>query len=772
MFILVAAVPTVATAQAIEGRVLTTDRLPLIGANVYIASLERGAVTGEEGRFAIRGLAPGAYEVTFSYVGFRPVTRTVALSASETATLEVALQPAVIGTEEVVVIGERGTRLNESAQAIARLDAEELAEVRGQTFGETVAELPGVTTLQTGPSIAKPVIRGLHSQRVVIMNAGVPLEGQQWGGEHAPAIDPFAPAEVEVIKGAASVEYGAGAIGGVIRLEPRPLPTAPGLGGKLMLNAFSNNMQGAGSLLLEGGFPGAQGWGWRAQGSFRKAGDARTPEYVIGNSAFETYTGSLALGYQAERFGLEGYASRFHTALGIYEGAHIGNVEDLQRAIERGRPLRDYDFSYDIGRPKQTVTHDLFTLRSHYRFDTGARANVQYGLQRNRRREFDAHGPYNDSLAALNRPAFELTLITHTLDAGYAHRPLSSVLGGSLLGKVGLNGMVQSNVNAQVGYLIPNFRAYSGGLFAHETWMRGDWTLEAGMRFDYRWVRAYPREFGSRGDYVERTETYSSLSGVAGAIWQFADTWSLAAHFGTGWRAPSVNELYSFGVHHGTAQFEVGNPDLTSERSYSLNATLRHVSERAQLQLGVFNNHIEDFIYLFPASEPKVTIRGVFPTFLYRQADVVLRGFDGSFSYQVATFFEFGLAASVVRGTNLDLDRPLINMPSDRLSLRGTFHLPSLGNLRDSELEVEGQFVREQTRYPEGVLYAPPPDGYALFSASYSAELLLGSTPLQFTLAVENLFNTTYRNYLNRFRYFIANPGRSLILRLQVPLGL
>ena len=675
------------------------------------------------------------------------------------------MKPATLEVDEVVVQGEGSAQamLNKASLSVSTLDARALDEVRGQTLGETLAALPGVTTLSTGPSIAKPVVRGLHSQRVVVLNAGVPQEGQQWGGEHAPEIDPFAPARIEVVKGAAGVEYGVGAIGGVIRIEPRELPAVPVLGGRASVNAFSNNMQAAGSLMLEGGPNALPGFGWRAQASARKAGDARTPNHVIGNSAFAELSGTAALGYHTNAFGLDAYFSHFGTELGLFAGAHIGNFDDLLRVIERGEPAVEYDFSFDIDAPKQRIQHELLTLRGHYRLPSGDRLEAQYGFQYNQRKEFDAHRRFGDPL---DEPAFSLVLTTHTLDL-----KLRSAPRGRWFGVVGLSGMNQANRNGETGFLIPNFRAITGGAFARGTYVRGPWTLETGTRFDYRWMEAFPREFGSRGDFVQREHNYASVSGVVGAIWQFAPAWSLATNIGTAWRPPGVNELYSFGVHHGTAQFEVGDADLGAERSVNVDATLRHVGSRARLEMSVYNNAMDGYLHLVPTLEPVVTIRGTFPAFRYAQADAVLRGIDGQASLDVTRWLTAGVQGALVRGTDRDADRPLFNMPSDRATLTGTFRLPRWGVLRGQELEVKGRFVREQTRAPEGLDYAPPPDGYALAGIGYRTDVQLGAVPLRLSLEVENLFDATYRDYLSRFRYFIDDPGRSVVLRVQVPFG-
>lgn len=757
--------PQSIAAQDITGTVKDEQGAILPGVHVSVPAMNLGMVTNGEGRFIFSDLPAGVYFLEFSYVGFEKKTEQVHL-VDEDVELDVFLVWDVIEEGEILVEEERADQLTRDSRSIAALDAEQLAEVRGQTLGETLEALPGVTAMQTGPSISKPVVRGLHSQRVLVLNAGVSQEGQQWGGEHAPEIDPFAPVEIQVIKGVSGVEYGIGAIGGVIKLDPLELPHAPGQGlhGQFSLNGFSNNMQGAGALYLENTLDAVRGMAWRVQGSYRKAGDAHTPDYVIRNSAFEEFNGSVSVGIQRDRLNILAMASRFSTELGIYSGAHIGNLDDLLRAIEREEPTFIGAFGYDIAPPKQTIAHNLLSVHADYRLSSGSWIETQYGLQLNHRQEFDAHGRGADSLST--EAAFDLSLLSNTLELKLHHKPL-----GNFFGVFGINGMAQLNKNDAVGFLIPNFRSYSGGVFARESWVKDKLTLEAGARFDYRWVRAWPRESGSRGDFVKQVSDYASVSGVVGGIWQFSQTWSLGINMGTGWRPPGVNELYNFGVHHGTAQFEAGNPDLGNERSFGIDATLRHNTARTRLELSGYRNQFDGFIFLFPDAEPRVTIRGTFPSFTYSQADAILQGFDASVAHDLFSWLSLGGQVAVVRGDNLDTDEPLINMPSDRASAEVNFNLPSRDRLQDPRLNFEGVFVRKQTRVPSNADYAPAPDGYTLFNAGFSTTFAVPRMPVTFNMELHNVFNVAYRDYLSRFRYFIDDPGRSLILRIQVPLG-
>ena len=773
VFLMVGSFPLEMSAQSIRGTVFGEDGDGLPGVNIVLTPsdgnmdplFEQGTATDIHGRFEFLGILEGDYLVRFSFIGYRSEELRLRITG-DIDSVDVRLRPDIIQSEEIIVTRNRATDLTVDARSISILEAEDLAEVRGQTLGETLEDLPGLRALKTGPSISKPVVRGLHSQRVLVLNAGVSLEGQQWGGEHAPEIDPFAPVRIEVVKGVAGVEYGVGAIGGVIRIEPLELPYIPGQGvsGQLSINGFSNNLQGAGAIYLEGASNKMPGLGWRVQTSVRKAGDTHAPDYIIGNSAFKEFNGSASLGIHRERYHVFGMYSRFGTELGIFTGAHIGNLNDLLRAIERGEPSIEGNFGYDIGLPKQVITHDLATIQGDFHLLAGHTIEARYGVQRNHRQEFDAHGRGDDD--DLNRPAFDLSLISHSLEVKFQHNPTEHFVGA-----IGVSGLNQLNKNDASGFLIPNFRALTGGIFMRETWIKRNLTLEAGVRYDYRWVRAWPRENGSRGDFVKRITNYSSLSGVLGGIWQFAPTWSLGANLGTSWRPPSVNELYNFGVHHGTAQFEIGDPDLESERSIGLDVTLRHQSASSRLEFSVYNTSFDSFIFQLPDLTPRITIRGTFPTFRYVQAGAVLRGFDFSYEHDPAEFLTLGIQASVVRGENKDTNEPLINMPSDRVIPRMTFHLHESGSLQKADIYMEGVLVARQTRVPENVDYAEPPDGYALINAGVATTFVMNQTPISVNLEVQNALNTSYRDYLSRFRYFIDDPGRSLVLRVQVPIN-
>jgi len=725
-------------------------------ASVYIVEHQRHLTTERDGSFRVE-LPRGTVTVICRLLGYADQTQRLVLERDVHRVIR--LVPSDIQLSEVRVEGRVDrSSLTGSSQSVTVMTPQDVDRHRGQTIGKALESITGVTVLSTGPSIAKPVIRGLHSQRVKVLNAGVPQEGQQWGGEHAPEIDPFAPSKIEVLKGVAGVEFGSGAIGGVIKLQPREMRRSKGIGGELSLNMFSNNRQGALSMLVEGGPDLFDGFSWRVQGSGRKAGSASAPDYVIGNSGFTEADGSAAFGYTAGDLTVESYYSHFSTTLGIYSGSHLGNLDDLNRALAAGGPLAEYAFTYDIQPPRQEIAHDLWSVRTSYAFPGMGTLEAQYGWQSNDRQEYDGHA------RSRGRANFDLTLTTHSGDLKFVHSPI-----GGLYGTVGISGMRQGNVAQGLSFLIPNFRSYSGGLYLLESYTDQLLTLSAGGRFDVQSLEIYANPARSIDQTLHR---YTSASGALGAIYQFEADWSLNMNAGTGWRPPTVNELYSFGVHHGTAQFEIGDKTLVPERSYSLDLTLKHRAELSSAEIGLFVNRMDDFIFAFPSPQPTLTLRGIFPTMIYRQTDVLMRGVDASADLQIVEDIRAGASVSMVIADDIVRNEPLYQMPSDRVRFWLHYHLPRHLGAEESYLELTGTAVARQTRIPPNADYTSPPAGYALFDLEYGIEFIMGPHMVRCNVTVQNIFNTAYRDYLSRFRYFIDNPGRDIVLRVHLPFGI
>lgn len=749
---------------------------PVPYAEVVIAQLNIGSVTDEDGNFHFHKLCEGNYTVVCQHVGCRHVALEVAIKGNVEVNFE--LHHEALDLQEIVIRGAAPSLTsphNERQISGLQLDA-----LKGQSLGEALSRLPGVSTLNTGGTIVKPVIRGLHSNRILLLNNGVRLEGQQWGSEHAPEIDPYAANRVSVVYGANSVRYGSDAIGGVILVTPGALREKPGLGSQLSLAGFSNGRSGVASAQLDGKLKGKLPLAGRLQGTFRRGGNLKTPGYFLENTGIREGSYAATLGLQQERWQSEAYFSGFFTQTGIFSDSHIGNLTDLQHAIERGRPLSDGDFTWKIERPLQQVAHYLFKLKSTLKTGNTGKLSLQYARQFNRREEFDAHKRSGTAPNELGKPEMMFEITTHTLHAAWEHKTWQQ-LSGSLGGQF----MTQRNTTDR-GSLLPNFSSHNAGFFWIERWRKYPFPLEleAGIRYDLHHTHVEKRG----NELIDKQLNYNNFSGTFGTIYHLAENLELRFHAGSAWRPPSVNELYSDGVHHGSASYEKGRDDLHPERALSLDLTLgfdnRH---NLSANLSLFRNIIRDFIFLKPLPEPVLTIRGAFPGFAYEQTDARLTGLDWSAEWYPVKVLGLSSSASLLRAWNRKENEWLVLMPADRFRHEISFFpffSKKIVHREDAPfVKLAMENVLKQTRTPERQDYAPAPEAYTLFDVEAGMAFSLQTRgpgddraadaqqpfPLQLRLgvAVQNIFNTPYRDYLNRLRYFSAERGRNVSVRLK-----
>ncbi|MCU0380495.1 MAG: TonB-dependent receptor [Chitinophagaceae bacterium] len=752
----------------------------LEAAVVTIRELRQSTVTNEKGFFQFNGLCPGSYNIEVSHVDCQPLSLHIHLK--EDLSQSIVMPHKASQLSEVVVVG---TQRSSVTGITGELKGKQLDLSRGLSLGESLKQVSGVSVLQTGTNIYKPVIHGLHSNRVLILNNGIRQEGQQWGSEHAPEIDPFIANRITVVKGASSIRYGGDAIGGVILVEPKLLRYAPGMNGEVNAGFFSNNLQGVVSAMFEGNSPKHPSFAWRLQGTAKRGGSARTPDYWLANSALSEFNGSATAGWRRANKGLELFYSIFNTKLGIFTGAHIGNVTDLINAINGNEPpayIKDQPFTYAIDRPYQQVQHHLGKAKAFLQTGDYSRLNIVLSTQYNRRREYDI------VRTERSNPQLELNLVTGMADIAWDHYK-----GKHWKGTVGGSAMYQWN-DYSYRYFIPNYQAFHYGAFIAEKYLAGKWQLEGGLRYDHRQMFSITDNDKSPFDeltgntlapgqpYGERR--FSGFSGNLGALYRFNGKLTANLTFASAWRAPQVNEMFSNGLHHGAARIEKGKADLATERANSILAGVQYEGSAFSADISLYHKQIDGFIYLKPTYPPELTIRGAFPTFAFDQTDARLTGMDLQLSWMPSHHIRLTGKGSILRAFDRSRDEWLIQMPADRGELAFEYLFGDGKQWKQSWVKASMQYVSEQTRvpdsgnieitHPDGSVtmesdYAPPPPAYTLFSLEGGTDLTLWKHPLTLSLTVTNLFNRNYRDYMNAFRYFADDMGRNVVLRVKWP---
>jgi iron complex outermembrane recepter protein len=760
----------------------------LIGATLIVAGTEQAVDTDLDGKFTILNLCDDTYNIQVSHPYCLTKGFTVKVSGNTTKNFKLEHH-----LEELNQITVEGKAYNNKSKTILEntISKEELERFSSGTLGDALNSLSGVSSLNTGNTVIKPLINGLHSSRVVIINNGVRMEDQEWGAEHAPNVDINSAGNLTLIKGAGALQYSGDAVGGVIVVEASRVPVKDSLYGKTLITGASN---GRGTSLTSQLTKSYQnGWYATLQGTLKRFGDFEAPDYVLSNTGIFERNASLHVGLNQFDYGIEAYYSIFKNEIGILRASHLGGAQDQIRAINSDRPLIINDFTYNIIAPKQDVTHHLARIKGFKRFDGFGKLSLQYDFQRNNRLEFDIRRGADKDNASL-----DLQLDTHTLMLD-----LDSHLTDAVNLKTGLMARYQNNFadpNTGVRRLIPDYDKYDLGIYAIADYRLNDkLLLEGGGRFDYSYMdvfKFYRTSFWESRNYdelfpeivVEELDNqiltnpqlnFYNASATLGATYAFSDEYKLFFNYSIASRGPNPSELFSEGLHHSASRIELGDLRFKSEIGHKVALTFQRDNETFSFSVSPFINTINDFIVIEP-TEIRQTVRGNFQVWEYRQTNAQLLGVDFDASYSFAKNFRFNNQFSLVKGYDRTRNEPLISMPPVNTKNEIVYHNPDFKNLR---LALQSEYVFRQNEYPnnnfevfipetetmEIVDVSTPPDAYHLlnFNSSIDFKATKKST-LTVGFGITNLLNTSYRNYLNRLRYYADDLGRNFLLNLKL----
>ncbi|KKM62268.1 hypothetical protein LCGC14_1523410, partial [marine sediment metagenome] len=658
--------------NSLSGTVIDShDGTLLVGATLIVAGTEQSVDTDFEGKFTISGLCDQSYsiQVYHPYCSTRGFTVRVSGDTKRTFRLEHHLEELNEVTLQGKAMLTKTKTLNENV-----ISSDALERFSSGSLGDALNSLSGVSSLNTGNTVVKPMINGLHSSRVLIINNGVRMEDQEWGSEHAPNIDVNSAGNLRLIKGAGALQYGGDAVGGVIVAESAKIPVTDSLYGKTILTGASIGRGTSLTTQLTKSYK--NGWYAAVQGTVKRFGDFEAPEYVLSNTGTFERNAALHVGLNRFNYGLEAYYSLFKNEIGILRASHLGGAEDQIRAIASNRPLVINDFTYDINSPRQDVTHQLARLKAFKRFEGIGKVSLQYDFQQNHRLEYDVRRGDDRNDASL-----DLQLKTHTAMLDFdSHLSENSSLKAGLMGRFQNN---FANPGTGVRRLIPDYDKYDFGVYATVDYrLNDDWLVEAGGRFDYSYMdvlKYYRASLWEARGYDERypeivvleldnqilanpEPNFNNFSATLGTTYSFNDNYKMYLNYSLASRAPNPSELFSEGLHHSASRIELGDLDFNSEIGHKVALTFQRESDIFSFSVNPYVQRIDDFIVIEP-TEVQQTIRGNFQVWEYRQTNAQLLGVDVDASYAFAHNFRYNHQFSVAKGNDLSRKEPLINMP-------------------------------------------------------------------------------------------------------------
>lgn len=739
-------------------------KLPIPGALVVIKG-RKPIVTDVNGNCSVPYDNSGKISLSIKSLGFKTVENR--LYSVKGDVLRISLSAVQSVLKEVVVSAER--KHTEVVQQTSTIKQSTIEKGSSFSLAKLLETVPGVSSISSGSSIAKPVIQGMHSSRILLINNGVRLESQSWGLDHAPEIDHTVSSIIEVIKGAESIRYGYGAVGGVVLLNQAKLPYGYD---KLKVKGTVNGGFSSNSLAFDGNTTidlGYKDFGLRLHAMYQQAGDYGTAEYLLNNTGYKNVSLSSLLGYKGDKLTINLEASLFYSRSGIYLGTNISDLDQLLARFEKGRPEDNTisDFSYFIKPPFQQTQH--VTFKGDASWDINKVHNIFFraSYQENLRQEFENRKVEKFSWL----PVQDLRLSTTNAEAIW-----TGTWGGSLAmrSQVGVSVMYQYNYNVpgtRQPAFIPNFAALTTGFFLlHKMTFFDKLTCSAGFRYDMRGMDVNGYTSLSSFNYYNAFKIYSNITGNAAVHYQFNDHLDGRVNLGWAWRPPDVNELYATGLHHGTYWVQ-GKPTLESERGYKAIIGGRYRTHWYSIEPSAFYQQIANYIYdRIGTGDERFHIHpsGKYPKFIYDQVDARIYGGDLMVTVVPIKHLELGLKGEWIFGKNVSQDTWLPFMPADKYTLSGEYQF-DFGSRQKwhTSFGLEGKYVTKQTRFdPTKDLVPETPPAYFLLggNAELSTTFQNGCN-IKFMLLGDNMLNALYKEYTDRFRYYAHARGTQYTVR-------
>ncbi|NIK74664.1 iron complex outermembrane receptor protein [Thermonema lapsum] len=758
----------------LDGRVIDTNGKPLPAATVYILNSKQGSITSSDGYYRLEKLCPGQYVIEISFTGYSTLYDTLQLTSSMHRNYRLSELPLDVGK----VVIESKPFLYESV-VVETLNDKAQWRQASKPLSRMLEEIEGVSSLSTGAEIAQPMLHGFWGNRLALNVEGSPLGSQRWGAEHAPEIDPLAYDRIEVIKGAQAVLLGSDAIGGAVVVKQSPLSDIDSLQIRCILNTYSNGMGALVHQKTSGRL--SENFTFRIYTTATSSGDRQAARYVLSNTGHRRLSAGTGLGYRYRRWDANVQYDFFGAENGILRAAHIGNLDDLARAMERHQPWYVAPFSYDIANPKQKIAHHSWRLQSH-RHGEHADWYFVYSLQNNTRKEYDIRRGGRS-----NMPAVWMRLLQQHLSVqGNFHflRQMESSLAAEGLWQDNLNRTEQTNTRP----ILPDYRRQQLSLAWANTLPLNRMEWNWGLRLDYNHVQVWTFDYKQQLNTPEFRKFNGQFN--MGMHTHLSDAWEWTSSLAWNYRLPAINELYSQGLHHGSGWIEEGllvdntgyytpKSKLRFEQTYRWVNQWVYSKKQHRLSLTPHVSYIQNYVNL-EAADLRLTIRGAFPVFRYRQTDVLWAGSDLSWEWQLSPSLKTTHKGSVLWAYDIKRDAGLNQVPPPVYRGAIVWQKAKWGKLSDIQLEFTSEYNGIALSLPHVIAptqvesqasdtdrawdFMPPPADYWLFHWRMEGNY---GTHWRFSVEVENILNRAYRSYLNRWRYFADDLGRNVSLSVQ-----
>lgn len=743
--IILSVLTTTQYANTIKGIVTDANQKPLLGANIYVSEIQRGTVTNQDGSFLLSGLpASGTVTLQVSFVGYHSQIEKVNLNYL--SDFRFVLEESPIRSSELVVSAGKPSSQHHTAIRIDNLEAAQIERGGQFSLAEALSTVPGVDLIGKGPGISTPVIRGLSTSNILVLNDGFRLENYQFSDHHPYPLDENGLEKVEIVKGPASLLFGADAIGGVVNT----LSEKPAAFGTYAADAnvsYFSNTQGYATnfgvkqtnSLIYWGIRG----GMKSHGDYYDGNGGRVSNSRFNQNVMKSFVGL------SKSFG----SFRLNYLL-MQQKPGMTNEEI---------PLLNLSQSHKNEVWYQDLTNHLITSKNTLFLGTH-HVQLDMAYQNNRR--------------ILMQEADEKLVDMRLQTLNYKVQDNIS-LGAKTDFIAGVQGMYQSSANGEAHQkILPN---YSLNDFSVLTLVQHEYNkkvhMQAGLRVDTRSL-AIPEQEKAGGhthgeELIEEDDdhelflalhrNFTNVSGSAGLTWHLAQNLNFRANLASAYRAPNVAELSQDGRHE--VRYEQGDRNLKSQRNYEADISFHFHNNFVLLDVSGYYNFINQYIYLGKTADTTALGQSIYR---YRQNDAAIYGLESYFEIMPVSKFNVNGSFSYIRAKQTNgVNLPFI--PHNNLKVNLAYSVKPSKKVTKLVLSAGPEIGFAQNN-PEHFETATPQ--FILWNASITSDLLLGKQKVLLTLQGSNLLNAVYQNHLSTLKELgYYNMGRNVSMHVKIPFG-
>ena len=671
-----------------------------------------------------------------------------------------------------------GTKTTDVTQAWSVLSGDELQRSKGLTIAETLSNVPGVSQTQFGPTANRPIIRGMDKFRVrVLQNGTDSFDVSAQSEDHAVPIDPLMVDRIEILRGSSALLHGGSAIGGVVNVIDRSIPTSPYDSPGASLRSSYNSVN-------DGWNYGAMAFGGSDKLSFQINGFKRD---------YNDYDAPTFYTEDHHDGSVEGPFNKVKNSHGVSSSVGLGGSYLLDSGFA-GFSFSSYENDYGVpGEHAVNETliemkNDRFEFRSEIEVSdsdwlTGIDLNIGYGDYKHSESGFEEENGTRDwhTHSTYLREGFEGRIAFH-------HEI------GDLRGVFGLHGIfdefkIQGEESILGGLSKPTANnppissedSSKIALFLIEEYdLNQDTTLNAGIRWE-----SIERDYEST--ISDREDTTFSASG--GVSHDLSEIWNISGNLSYSERAPDTAELYSDGAHHATESFEIGNPNLDTESAVGVEVIIRKTVGKVTGQLSAFHTKYNDYVFLEDAEQvrdgegnlgdqpgPNGTLGDEDDTFAsgaeglpvknYEAVKAEFQGIEVEIDWLAMESPGWNLMLSaygdMVRGENKTESTNLARIPAARLGIgfevqqeKLDFGMKLTRSLKQDRVAAHGDHSEEPTA------------AYTVVNAFASYDVDFGDSVGEFFIKGNNLTDELAYNHSSVLKQYAPLPGRSVELGLK-----